>query len=72
VKTSVRANDTGIPAETRGTLFRPFFTTKLTGEGTGLGLFISYAMITLPRGSGITMDSRPGEYGEFTDRIPRS
>src|SRR5271163_4078416 len=44
VEIRVRDNGTGIPPQFRDKLFRPFFTTKPTGEGTGLGLSISYAV----------------------------
>jgi signal transduction histidine kinase len=46
VEIRVRDNGTGIPAEIRDKLFRPFFTTKPTGEGTGLGLSITYDIVT--------------------------
>jgi len=49
----------------------PFFTTKPTGEGTGLGLSISYDVVTQQHGGTITVDSRVGEYTEFTIRLPR-
>jgi PAS domain S-box-containing protein len=71
VEIRVRDNGTGIPAEIRDKLFQPFFTTKPTGEGTGLGLSISYDIITQQHGGAITVDSNPGEYTEFTIRLPR-
>jgi len=51
--------------------FQPFFTTKPTGEGTGLGLSISYDIVTQQHGGTITVDSRVGEFTEFTVRLPR-
>jgi signal transduction histidine kinase len=71
VEIRVRDNGTGIPAETRDKLFQPFFTTKPTGEGTGLGLSISYDIVTQEHGGTITVDSRVGEFTEFTIRLPR-
>jgi two-component system NtrC family sensor kinase len=68
----VRDNGTGIPPEIRDKLFQPFFTTKPTGEGTGLGLSISYDIVTQQHGGTITVDSRVGEFTEFTIRLPRS
>jgi two-component system NtrC family sensor kinase len=68
----VRDNGTGIPAEIKDKLFQPFFTTKPTGEGTGLGLSISYDIVTQEHGGTITVDSRVGEFTEFTIRLPRS
>ena len=64
-------NCIGIPPEIRDKLFQPFFTTKPTGEGTGLGLSISYDIIVQQHGGSITVESQPGEYSEFTIRLPR-
>jgi signal transduction histidine kinase len=72
VEIRVRDNGTGIPPEIRDKLFQPFFTTKPTGEGTGLGLSISYDIVTQQHGGTITVDSRVGEFTEFTIRLPRS
>jgi signal transduction histidine kinase len=72
VEIRVRDNGTGIPIEFRDKLFQPFFTTKPTGEGTGLGLSISYDIIRQQHGGTITVDSREGEFTEFTIRLPRS
>ena len=72
VEIRVRDNGTGIPLEVRDKLFQPFFTTKPTGEGTGLGLSISYDIVTQQHGGTITVDSRVGEFSEFTIRLPRS
>ena len=67
----VRDNGTGIPPEIRDRLFQPFFTTKPTGEGTGLGLSISWDIVTQQHGGTIAVDSQPGEFTEFTIRLPR-
>ena len=72
VEIRVRDNGTGIPTEFHDKLFQPFFTTKPTGEGTGLGLSISYDIVTQQHGGTITVDSRLGEFTEFTIRLPRS
>jgi signal transduction histidine kinase len=72
VEVRVRDNGIGIPTEVRDKLFQPFFTTKPTGEGTGLGLSISYDIVTQQHGGTITVDSRVGEFTEFTIRLPRS
>ena len=71
VEIRVRDNGTGIAPEIRDKLFQPFFTTKPTGEGTGLGLSISYDIITQQHGGTIEVDSRLGEFTEFTIRLPR-
>jgi len=72
VEVRVRDNGTGIPSEIRDQLFQPFFTTKPTGEGTGLGLSISYDIVTQQHSGTIAVDSEPGEFTEFTIRLPRS
>jgi signal transduction histidine kinase len=71
VEIRARDNGVGIPAEINDKLFQPFFTTKPTGEGTGLGLSISYDIVTQQHGGTIEVDSRVGEFTEFTVRLPR-
>ena len=71
VEVRVRDNGTGIAPEIRDQLFQPFFTTKPTGEGTGLGLSISWDIVTQQHGGSIEVDSEPGEFTEFTIRLPR-
>ena len=68
----MRDNGTGIPGDIRDRLFQPFFTTKPTGEGTGLGLSITYTIVTQQHGGSIAVDSRVGEYSEFTILLPRN
>jgi two-component system, NtrC family, sensor kinase len=72
VEIRILDNGIGIPAEIRDKLFQPFFTTKPTGEGTGLGLSISYDIITQQHGGTISVDSRVGEFTEFTVRLPHN
>jgi PAS domain S-box-containing protein len=72
VEVHVRDNGTGIPDDIKDKLFQPFFTTKPTGEGTGLGLSITYDIVTQQHGGSIAVDSKVGEYSEFTIRLPRS
>lgn len=72
VEIRVRDNGTGIAPEIKDKLFQPFFTTKPTGEGTGLGLSISYDIVTQEHGGTIEVDSRVGEFTEFTIRLPRA
>jgi two-component system, NtrC family, sensor kinase len=64
-------NSIGIPADIRDKLFQPFVTARPTGEGTGLGLSISYDIVTKQYGGTITVNSRVGEFTEFTVRLPR-
>jgi PAS domain S-box-containing protein len=72
VEVRIRDNGIGIAPELRDKLFQPFFTTKPTGEGTGLGLSISYDIVTQQHGGTIAVDSTPGEFTEFTIRLPRT
>jgi signal transduction histidine kinase len=72
IEVRVRDNGIGIPPENRDKLFQPFFTTKPTGEGTGLGLSISWDIVTQQHGGSIEVDSEPGEFTEFTIRVPRN
>jgi len=72
VEIRVRDIGSGIPPEVKEKLFQPFFTTKPTGEGTGPGLSISYDIVAQQHGGTITVDSREGEFSEFTVRLPRS
>jgi len=72
VEIRVRDNGAGIAPEIRDKLFQPFFTTKPTGEGTGLGLSISWEIVAQQHGGTIEVASRPGEFTEFTVRLPRA
>ncbi|MGA8194609.1 MAG: ATP-binding protein, partial [Acetobacteraceae bacterium] len=71
VEIRVRDNGTGIPDGIRDRLFRPFFTTKPTGEGTGLGLSITYDIVTKQHGGTITVESELGAFTEFVVTLPR-
>ena len=62
---TIRDNGMGIPATIINKIFQPFFTTKPTGEATGLGLSLSYDMIKAHQGS-LMVDSKEGEYATFT------
>ena len=70
VEVRLRDNGTGIAPEIRDKLFQPFVTTKPTGEGTGLGLSIAWDIVTQQHGGTIEVDSRLGEFTEFTIRLP--
>ncbi|MGB6301257.1 MAG: PAS domain S-box protein [Rivularia sp. (in: cyanobacteria)] len=63
-------NGMGIPSDIKGKLFDPFFTTKSVGKGTGMGLSISYQIITEKHGGSIECISQPGEGSEFIISIP--
>ncbi|MVM35973.1 hypothetical protein GO755_38525 [Spirosoma sp. HMF4905] len=66
----VRDNGTGIPKSVKAKIFQPFFTTKPTGEGTGLGLSLSYDIITKGHGGTLLVDSHQGEGTEFRIELP--
>ena len=72
IEVRVRDNGTSIAPEIRDKLFQPFVATKPTGEGTGLGLSIAYDIVTQQHGGTIEVDSVPGEFTEFTIRMPRN
>ena len=52
-------------------MFNPFFTTKPAGEGTGLGLSMSHDIIVKQHGGTIDVETEPGQFTEFTDRVCR-
>ncbi len=70
VEIRVADNGDGIPEAIKNKIFQPFFTTKPTGEGTGLGLSLSYDIITKGHGGDINLKSKEGEGTEFAVRIP--
>src|SRR5476649_1630015 len=72
VEIRIRDNGTGIPAEVKEKMFDPFFTTKPVGEGTGLGLSLSYDIIVKQHAGSIEVDTKPGEFTEFRIVLPRS
>jgi signal transduction histidine kinase len=68
---SVKDSGTGVPAEVLSKIFDPFFTTKEPGVGTGLGLSLSYGIISRLGGT-IECRSVPGEGAEFIVKLPRT
>ncbi|MGH2621593.1 MAG: sensor histidine kinase [Anaerolineales bacterium] len=69
VAIAVQDNGIGIPEKNLQRIFDPFFTTKPEGEGTGLGLSVSFGIITRHRGR-IEVDSKPGLGTTFTVLLP--
>jgi signal transduction histidine kinase len=70
--TQIRVSDngTGMPESVKGKIFQPFFTTKPTGEGTGLGLSLSYDIVTKGHGGSLTVESQEGEGTTFLVQLP--
>ncbi len=66
---SISDNGAGIPADIQEKIFDPFFTTKPVGDGTGLGMSISYEIIKKHKGN-ITVDSQVGQGTTFTIKLP--
>jgi two-component system NtrC family sensor kinase len=70
VEIKVKDNGTGIPEEIKDKILQPFFTTKPTGEGTGLGLSLSYDIIVKTHGGQIDIESVEGEFTAFIVKLP--
>jgi two-component system NtrC family sensor kinase len=70
ITVKVKDNGTGIPEHIKDKIMQPFFTTKPTGEGTGLGLSMSYDIVVKAHNGTITIDTKEGEYTEFTVKLP--
>jgi signal transduction histidine kinase len=64
VKISVKDNGSGIPSSIVDKIFQPFFTTKPTGSGTGLGLSLSYDIVKA-HGGELKVETKEGEGSEF-------
>ncbi|GAB6163213.1 hypothetical protein JCM12298_23730 [Desulfothermus naphthae] len=72
VKTSIKDNGPGIPRNMMGNIFDPFYTTKQVGEGPGLGLYISYFIVTKQHNGKIFVDSAPEKGTEVVIYLPVS
>jgi len=70
IRVSVSDNGMGMPASVVEKVFQPFFTTKPTGAGTGLGLSLSYDIITKGHGGEIKVETKEGEGTSFVIFIP--
>jgi signal transduction histidine kinase/ligand-binding sensor domain-containing protein len=69
IEIRVQDNGEGIPEQVRDKIFQPFFTTKPTGQGTGLGLSLSYDIVKAHGGS-LEVVSKEGEGSEFIIQLP--
>ena len=70
VRIEIEDNGPGMDAATRKRVFEPFFTTKPVGVGTGLGLSVSYFIVTENHGGELNVESAPGEGTTFTLSLP--
>ncbi|MBT8219330.1 MAG: hypothetical protein KJP00_05885, partial [Bacteroidia bacterium] len=69
IQITISDNGPGIPDSVKDKIFQPFFTTKPTGQGTGLGLSLSYDIVKA-HGGEITVTSKEGEGTEFMIKLP--
>jgi signal transduction histidine kinase len=70
IEIRIRDNGVGMPPEVVEKLFTPFFTTKPPGEGTGLGLSLSFDIVVQQHNGQLLVDSKAGEFTEFTVVLP--
>jgi signal transduction histidine kinase len=69
VEIRVKDNGNGVPQNVLNKIFQPFFTTKPTGQGTGLGLSMSYDIV-MAHGGKLQVRTKEGEYAEFIIELP--
>ncbi len=69
IEIRVRDNGIGILQKVLDKIFQPFFTTKPTGQGTGLGLSLSYDIIKA-HGGELKVETMEGEFAEFIIQLP--
>jgi signal transduction histidine kinase len=70
IEIRVADNGNGIPQKVLDKIFQPFFTTKPTGQGTGLGLSLSYDIVTKGHGGELRVKTQEGEGSEFIIQLP--
>ena len=71
IEIRIRDNGTGIPDEVKAKIFEPFFTTKPAGQGTGLGLSMTFDILVQAHRGKVEVDTRAGEFAEFIIKLPR-
>ncbi|MEO6328572.1 MAG: HAMP domain-containing sensor histidine kinase, partial [Ginsengibacter sp.] len=69
VRISIKDNGNGIPQKVLDKIFQPFFTTKPTGQGTGLGLSLSYDIVKA-HGGELKVETKEEEGSEFIIQLP--
>jgi two-component system NtrC family sensor kinase len=70
IEIKVKDNGNGIPDAIKEKIMQPFFTTKPAGEGTGLGLSLSYDIVVKGHGGNISVDTEEGQFTEFVVSLP--
>lgn len=70
LRIEIQDNGPGMDKSTKSRIFEPFFTTKPVGVGTGLGLSVSYFIITQNHGGTMDVISSPGKGANFIIRLP--
>ena len=70
IEIRIRDNGNGIPDAIKDKIFQPFYTTKPTGEGTGLGLSLSYDIITKGHGGELSVETSEGKGTTFIILLP--
>ena len=70
IEINIQDNGNGIPEAIKDKIFQPFFTTKPTGQGTGLGLSLAYDIVTKGHGGSLVVESQQGEDCTFTMILP--
>ena len=72
IEIAIRDNGIGIPDDVKAKIFNPFFTTKPAGEGTGLGLSLSYDIVVKQHGGTLEVSTEPGAFTRFAIVLPRA
>jgi len=70
IEVSVTDNGNGIPQKVLDKIFQPFFTTKPTGQGTGLGLSLAFDIVTKGHGGELKVETKKGEGSTFIITLP--
>lgn len=70
IEIRVQDNGVGIPEHIKAKIFQPFFTTKPTGQGTGLGLSLAYDIVTKAHGGSLEVETKEGEGTTFIIKLP--
>ena len=72
IEIAIRDNEIGIPDDVKAKIFNPFFTTKPAGEGTRLGLSLSYDIVVKQHGGTLEVSTGRGAFTRFAIVLPRA